>query len=203
MVSWLAPDLDAPDEHVVEWVSNTGCDSWILPIDEASPLEHAERWNAHLSGDGSAYGEALDRWTTYLDELGAGVVTEGAVLLHRREGDNTFRIDEIDENELDAADSQIRRAFDTRARLDGRDLLDARIAPVDALRVETLLRRGRITGARVTLEDGTWPELEVSPAAADVIAALDGRRTLRELTATPDAVVATRDLLELGALELR
>jgi methylase of polypeptide subunit release factors len=203
MVSWLAPGLDAPDEHVVEWVSGSGCDSWILPIDEASPLEHAERWNAHLSGDGAAYGEALDRWTTYLDELGAGVVTEGAVLLHRREGDNTFRIDEIDENELDAGDSQIRRAFDTRARLDGRDLLDARIAPVDALRVETLLRRGRITGARVTLEDGTWPELEVSPAAADVIAALDGRRTLRELTATPDAVVATRELLELGALELR
>ena len=60
-----------------------------------------------------------------------------------------------------------------------------------------------MTGARVTLEDGTWPELEVSPAAADVIASLDGRRTLRELSATPDAVVATRELLELGALELR
>jgi hypothetical protein len=55
----------------------------------------------------------------------------------------------------------------------------------------------------VTLEDGTWPELDVSPAAADVIASLDGRRTLRELSATPDAVVATRELLELGALELR
>ena len=45
-----------------------------------------------------------------------------------------------------------------------------------------------MTGARVTLEDGTWPVLEVSPAAADVIADLDGLRTLRELSATPDAV---------------
>jgi methylase of polypeptide subunit release factors len=203
MVSWLGREPDSPDEHVVEWVSSSGCDAWILPIDEASPLEHAERWNAHLASDGSAYGEALDRWISYLDELDAGVVTEGAVILHRREGRTSFRIDEIDEDELDPADAQIRRAFDTRARLDGHDLLDAHVAPVDALRVETMLRRGRVTGARVTLEDGTWPELDVSPAAADVIAALDGRRTLRDLSATPDAVVACRELLELGALELR
>jgi hypothetical protein len=59
-----------------------------------------------------------------------------------------------------------------------------------------------VTGARVTLEDGTWPVLEVSPAAADVIADLDGLRTLRELSATPDAVASCRELLELGALEL-
>ncbi len=203
MVSWLGRDPDAPDERVVEWVSDSGCDAWILPIDEASPLEHAERWNAHLAGDGAAYGEALDRWTSYLGELDAGVVTEGAVILHRREGRTTIRIDEIDEDELDEADAQIRRAFGSRAVLDGRNLLDARVAPVAALRVETLLRRGKVTGAHVTLEEGTWPELEVSPAAAEAIGALDGSRTLRELSATRDAVVACRELLELGALELR
>jgi methylase of polypeptide subunit release factors len=202
MVSWLGRSADEPDEHVVEWIAGSGCDSWILPIDEASPLEHAERWNAHLAGNGTVYGDALDSWMSYLDELGAEVVTEGAVILHRRDGHNTSRIDEIDENELDAADIQIRRAFDTRARLDGHDLLDARVAPVDELSVETLLKRGSVTGARVTLEDGTWPVLEVSPAAAAVIADLDGLRTLRELSATPDAVASCRELLELGALEL-
>ena len=135
-----------PTSTSSSWVAGSGCDSWILPIDEASPLEHAERWNAHLAGDGRRYGEALDRWMSYLDELGAGVVTEGAVILHRRDGHNTSRIDEIDEDELDAADVQIRRAFDTRARLDGHDLLDARLAPADALRVETLLKRGTRDG---------------------------------------------------------
>jgi hypothetical protein len=202
-VSWLGEDADAPDEHVVDWVSGSGCDAWILPIDEASPLEHAERWNAHLVGDGAAYGEALDRWTSYFDALNARVVTEGAVLLHRRPGRHTVRIDEIDEDELDAADDQIRRAFATRAVLDGRDLLDLRLSRVGALRVETQLNRARATSARVTLEEGTWPVLDVSPAAAKVIAALDGRRTLRELSARRDAVAACRELLELGALELR
>jgi methyltransferase family protein len=202
-VSWLGDDPDAPDEHVVDWVSGSGCDAWILPIDEATPLEHAERWNAHLAGDGAAYGEALDRWTSYFDALNARVVTEGTVLLHRRNGRNTVRIDEIDEDELDAADEQIRRAFATRAVLDGQDLLDLRLAGVDALRVETQLSHARVTSARVTLEEGTWPVLDVSPAAAEVIGALDGRRTLRELSARRDAVAACRELLELGALELR
>ena len=75
----------------------------------------------------------------------ARVVTEGGILLHRRGGSNTTRIDEVDEDELDAADAQIRRAFATRAALDGHDLLDTRLEPVDTLRVETQ-RSGR--GAR-------------------------------------------------------
>jgi methylase of polypeptide subunit release factors len=202
VVSWLAHDADAPDERVAGWVEGSGCDAWILPIAEATPLEHAERWNAHLAGDPAAYGEALDRWMAYLEELDARVVTEGAVILHRRPGGNTTRIDEVDEDELEAADAQIRRAFATRAQLDGTEMLDALLAPVDALRVETQRRQGLSTGARVVLEEGTWPVLDVSARAAEIVAALDGRRTLRELSAPPEAVVLCRELLELGALQL-
>ncbi len=64
------------------------------------------------------------------------------------------------------------------------------------------MRQGRTIAARVVLEEGTWPVLEVSDRAAEVVAALDGRRTLRELSAPPEAVVLCRELLELGALEL-
>jgi methylase of polypeptide subunit release factors len=201
-VSWLARDPDTPDERAFEWVAGSGCDAWILPIDEASPLEHAERWNAHLAVDAAVYGEALDRWTAYLKELDAEVVTEGAILLHRRSGRNTVRIDEIDEEELDAADAQIRRAFDARARLDGRDLRDVRLIGADALRLETRSRRGRTSSARAVLEEGIWPELELSPAAAEIVTRLDGRTTLRELGAPRAAVAACRELLELGALRL-
>jgi hypothetical protein len=202
VVSWLARDVGAPDERVVGWVDGSGCDAWILPIAEATPLEHAERWNAHLAGDPAAHGEALDRWMSYLEELDARVVTEGAVVLHRRPGGNTTRIDEVDEDELEPADEQIRRAFAARAQLDSADPLDARLAPADALRVETRRQRGHTTGARVVLEEGTWPVLDVSVAAAEVVAALDGRRTLRELSAPPEAVMLCRELLELGALQL-
>ena len=75
-------------------------------------------------------------------------------------------------------------------------------ACAEALCVETHLRGGKVTTARATLEEGTWPELDLSPATAEIIGALDGRRTLRELSAPRDAVAACRELLELGALRL-
>ncbi|MFL6007559.1 MAG: methyltransferase [Gaiellaceae bacterium] len=197
LASWLGRNAAAPDEHVWDWVQGTGCDAWILPVDEATPREHAERWNAHLANDRAAHRDAVRRWAAYVKELGAGVVTEGGILLHRRDGHNTARIDEVDEDQLDAADHQIRRAFAARAALEGHDLLEAQLEPVETLRVETLSRR-----ARVTLEEGIWSQLEVSLGAAAVLGKLDGR-PLRELRPTDAAVAACRELLELGAFEVR
>src|SRR5262245_18475600 len=105
--SWLGRHAAVPDDRVWDWVQGVGCDSWILPVDEATPLEHAERWNAHLQENRPAHEDAVARWMSYLDELDAAVVTEGAILLHRRAGRNTARIDEVDEDDLDAADLQI------------------------------------------------------------------------------------------------
>jgi methylase of polypeptide subunit release factors len=201
-VTWLAEDERAPDERVVSWVQESGCDAWILPIDELPPLEYAERWNAHLAGDPAAYGDALDRWTSYLERLGARLLTEGAVLLHRRSGVNSIRIDEVDEDDLDFADKQIRRAFAARATLDGRDIRDARLSPAASLHVETATRRGRPFRSRVVLEEGTRPEVGASSRAAAIVGALDGRRTLRELAAPREAVTLCRELVELGALRL-
>ena len=45
--------------------------------------------------------------------------------------------------------------------------------------------------------------LTVAAEAAGVVGRLDGRRTLRELSAPRDAVAACRELVEVGALELR
>ncbi len=196
LASWLGGNADAPDERAWDWVQGIGCDAWILPVDEASPREHAERWNAHLANDDAAHRDAVGRWVAYLKDLDAGVVTEGAILLHRRDGNNTSRIDEVDEEQLDPADAQIRRAFAARAALNGYDMLDAKLEPVETLRVK---KRSR--SARVTLEEGIWSQLDVPLGVAALLKKLDGR-PLRELRPNDAAVAACRELLELGAFEL-
>lgn len=196
LASWLGGNADAPDERAWDWVQGIGCDAWILPVDEASPREHAERWNAHLANDDAAHRDAVGRWVAYLKDLDAGVVTEGAILLHRRDGNNTSRIDEVDEEQLDPADAQIRRAFAARAALNGYDTLDAKLEPVETLRVK---KRSR--SARVTLEEGIWSQLDVPLGVAALLKKLDGR-PLRELRPNDAAVAACRELLELGAFEL-
>jgi hypothetical protein len=60
----------------------------------------------------------------------------------------------------------------------------------------------QISDAVLLLEAGTWPELDGSARAAKVVAALDGRPTLRVLSALCEAVVLYVERRELGAFSL-
>jgi methylase of polypeptide subunit release factors len=221
LLSWVADDEENLDEHVLAWTGRSGCDSWILPVWGSDPLEHAATWNSDLASDGKAFTTALDEWTEYLSRLGIRWVTEGAVVLRRRTGKkHTARVDEVDEDDLEDAGGQVRRAFDTRARLvelgKQADLLDARLALAAPLELEREVkpsRQDRAGDAYIHLAGGTSSTLAVAPAVLEVVAALDGARTLREVvrrTATRSqeaklqrqAITACHELLELGALEL-
>ena len=176
LVSWVGTDEDEPDEHPLEWVDDLDADVWILGFTDTAPLDHAARWNAHLTDDPQAFGEALDNWTAYLDQLGAVTISEGAILLHSRPGgDYTVRADSVDEDEVEVADEQIQRAFDARARLESVDLLTARLVPAPEMVVEE---------EDVVLEGGTQPVVEASSLATDVIVELDGTTTLAEMIAS-------------------
>jgi len=199
--SWLVTGDGDSEERPVAWVEETGCDGWVLASPEIDPLGHAASWNAQFFGDTAAYNAVLDEWTAYLDELGARGVAEGAVLLHRRGvRPATIRVDEIDEESLEPADKQIRRAFANRARLGtmrARDLPGARLARAMPLSFERTL--GRRSGELV-LDGGTRSMLPATPAAARLVERLDGRTTLRRLDADRSALALCRELLELGAL---
>jgi methylase of polypeptide subunit release factors len=222
LVSWLAQDEDAPDERAFEWSDETGCDSWILPVWDADPISHATSWNSHL--DGEEFSRALDEWTGYFERLGVRWISEGAVLLHKRSGGGEMRVDSIEEDELEVADDQIRRAFAARERLAelerGEDLLEERLSLEMAVSLEEELEPDEgepaIVDAQIRLLEGTSSALDVDSDVLDVVAMLDGRTRLGDLIDTAaerlglaegeraqlerDAVEAARELLELGAL---
>lgn len=209
LVSWIGRDEDDPDARAIGWAEETGCDAWILSIFGADPVEHGGAWNAHLADEPHEYGAVVEEWRRYLDERGVRRVTEGAVLLHRRGGRTSVRTDDVDDDALDAADAQIRRAFASRARLAelrrASDLLDARLAPTRELRIERELTpaTGRVE-VRIRLDEGTKPTLDVPEDVANAIAALDGRTLGAAVRAAgarerPTLRLA-RELLELGAL---
>jgi hypothetical protein len=152
-------------------------------------------------------------------------VSEGAILLHRRPGPiDDPRVDSLDEDELEEAGDQILRAFAARARLaqlsSDDELLDAPLSLAATVRLEEELepdRDGPVIGdAWIRLADGTKSSLEVEDDVLDVVAELDGglrlgqavdnaadRLELSDAERTKlrrDAVRASRELLELGAL---
>jgi methylase of polypeptide subunit release factors len=228
LVSWVAEDEDAPDERALAWTERVECDSWILPVWEADPLDHAATWNVELARDTKAFGSALDDWTKYLARLGVRWVSEGAILLHRRPGRrHTVRVDLVDEDALEDAGDQVQRAFAARARLSElkkpTDLHDARLAVAATLHLEQELepRRARATAgaARIHLDEGTNSTVEATVPALELVASLDGSASLDDVVqATADrlglseaetsklrreALKVSRELLELGALRFQ
>ncbi|MDX6408121.1 MAG: hypothetical protein QOE13_1192 [Gaiellaceae bacterium] len=226
LVSWLAFDEDNPDERVLAWAEASGCDSWILSTMSSDPLTHAAEWNSHLGGE--ALGEALDEWSQYFDALGVQLVSEGAVVLHKRgEGRHEARVDELDEDELDEAGEQILRAFESRARLaeigGDEELLETRVGVASSLRLNRELEpsggRAVDVDGSVELAEGTKHAVDASADVQEVVASLDSRLRLTEVVNTTadrlgllddevetlrdEAIDVTRELLELGALRFR
>ena len=222
LVSWLAASADEPDEHVYAWLEGNGCDAWILGLSGSDPVDHAAGWNEHLSSDPEAYAAAIDEWSAYFDDLGAGWITEGGVVMHRRAGDHHIvRADAVDEDELEFASDQIERMFTALAALaqDGDAVLDRRLRLAEDVRFDQELdRTGAVTSTVLVLDEGTCPDVEVDLETAEVLTALDGATTLdqavqrvarreelskRELGALRrETRQLARELLEIGVLEL-
>jgi methylase of polypeptide subunit release factors len=224
LVSWVAKSEEEPDDRVHEWIEGSGCDAWVLGLSSADPLDHAFSWNNHLVDDQQALGAALDEWTAFFRSIGVGWITEGAVLLHRRDGtDHALRVDPIDEDDLGDAGDQIERAFAAHAFLatirSDEAILDGQFKLVEDVRLDRSYDAEGGEAATVVLHEGTWPELEVNAETADVLASLDGNvtlgraieRTIKRLELTRrsaselrrEALDATRELLELGFIDLR
>lgn len=219
LASWVAASEETADDRPVAWAKALdGCDAWILSAWEADPLDHAATWNTQLAGKRAEFGAALDRWTEYFAELGIGWVSEGAILLHRRPGRrHGSRVDALDDEALESAGEQVRRAFAGRAALAelrrADDLLDTK--PELAMRLEleqdVVPRRSgnALTSARVQLVDGTSSTVETTPEAADVVRRLDGSVKLRRVVGRSapavqrEALRLCRELIELGAVQLR
>ncbi len=221
--SWVAASEDDPDEHVHAWLDGNGCDAWVLGVRGADPLEHAADWNEHLLDDERAYEAALDNWAAYFEQLGAGWITEGVVVMHERAGDRFLvRADPVDEDDLEHAGAQIERVFEGLALIaeDGVDSLRRlclRLA--DTVRFEQELdRRGAVLSTVAVLDEGTYPEVELEPDVADVLTSLDGATTLdgavdrvaryadvsrgEAADLRRETVGTARELLELGFIEL-
>ena len=92
-----------------------------------------------------------------------------------------IRTDWADEDELEYGSDQIERVFKALQLIAGvddpLDLIGERLALPDETRIELALGE---EGARVVLEEGTWPELEVDDEVVEILGELDGRATLAE-----------------------
>jgi hypothetical protein len=150
------------------------------------------------------------------------------VLLHRRTGEeNTARIDVVDDDIVDHAGDQIKRAFEARAHLAAldkpSDLLDERVSLAGHVTLEREIDadgdRPVETGERVQMTEGMHLGIEAPKNTIAVVRALTGEQTLAEVVDAAadrlglsetdakrlrrESVDLVRELLELGVLRFR
>ena len=208
------------------WIEGGGCDAWLLQGVSRDPVTHATVWNDELAGDADAYGETLDRWIGYLEQLEADAVVEGAVVLRRRSGArNWFRADRIPPGRPTPANDHVLRVFEANDYLsttrDDETLLDESPRLVERVRAHPVLSIGRggyvVESMTLVLDEGLGFRAGIDQNTASLVPFLDGSRTLREaigcaahargvddedlLAFTRGAVALVRTMLELGFLD--
>lgn len=212
LISWVHD----PGEHwarpLREWIDGSRCDVWLLHYATVDPTTHAANWNAELSQhDPEVFGETLDRWLAHFKRLGIEAIATGAVILRKRSaGSNWVREDEMPQDRLSPASDHILRVFAAQDALaSGVDLLGERLALAERTRLEqsVVLRDGAWTVDSIvlTLEEGLGFRVGIDGPTAQLLAQLDGRRTLAEVAGglATAALPVVRTLYESGFLVSR
>lgn len=219
VLSWAIRAGEEPDDAVLRWVDGTGCDALLLRYNLESPLEYAVGWNA---ADPDADDGAVGRWLAYYEELGIEALAYGALTLRRRDGNNWAYAEEVAADRLDPAGEHVERLLRAHTYLAGiddeRGLLDDVFALAGRQRLDQTLRPRPggfdVEGAWLALEDGLGFRAGVDGVAVELVARVDGVRTLREVIAEvaasldvdageaeQAALPVVRRMLELGFLD--
>jgi methylase of polypeptide subunit release factors len=192
-LSWLAESREEPDRHFEAWLEGGSCDAWLIGMHGSDALDHAAAWTDHLDDD--AADEAIDRWTQYIEELGATWVSEGVAVLRKRDGTQFgLSAEAVDDDELEHAGEQAVRILNGLALLSEDRLEGRRFRLVDdAWFRQEIDNEGDVMEVALVLDEGTHPEIEIEPEELNVLTRpFDARVVGAELL---------RDLLEGGFVE--
>ncbi|HUU20652.1 MAG TPA: class I SAM-dependent methyltransferase [Sedimentisphaerales bacterium] len=224
LFNWHHQDETDWDFRPKSWMSNIGCDGWLICFKTTDPLAYAADWLRTSVGQSSKeYGRCLDEWMAYYEQMGITRISAGGMIMRRRSQQaNWFRAHAIDKGRCTGScGDQIERIFaaeDLLQTLDNdRQLLEQRFLFDEHHRLEHQL----------AVRDGSWSvnsehlyASEGIPFAgnmdmyiANLLAGCDGRRTLRELievvagriqadpkTVTPACLATVRKLMQAGFL---
>ena len=176
----------------LNWVCDTGCDSWLLCFKTADPLTYAAEWLKTGEGqDSPEYGRYLDEWMAYYEKTGIGQISAGAMFMRKRSSAaNWSRTDTIEKGRtVGECGRQVERIFAAEDLLrsldDDRLLLDHRL----------IFDKHHLLEHQLTVENGCWVVQverlhtdkgisfsgQVDMYIANLLAVCDGRHTLREL----------------------
>jgi methylase of polypeptide subunit release factors len=191
LCSWVHDRAEGWERTPLEWVSESGCDAFILHYASHEPLEYAASWNRPLQRtDRKAFEATIDRWVDYYAETGIERIASGAIVLRRRRsGSGWKRPVEVPDAPAGLAGAHVERLFaaqDELASLPGPEaLLGERLKPAPGQHLDQTMRyrEGSYVpdAAFMRRHPGIGVIARVDPRAMPVVVGCDGSVPLGEL----------------------
>jgi methylase of polypeptide subunit release factors len=224
LFNWHHQDETDWDSRPKSWMSNTGCDGWLICFKSTEPLTYAADWLRTSVGQSSPdYGRYLDEWMAYYEQMQIGRISAGGIIMRRRSQQaNWFRAHTIDKGRCTGScGDQIERIFAAEDLLqtlnDDRQLLEQRFLFDEHHRLEHQLavRDGcwAVNSEHLYASEGIPFAGNMDMYIANLLAGCDGQRTLRELiaavadrvqtdteTVIPACLATVRKLMQAGFL---
>jgi hypothetical protein len=222
LCSWIEPATGEWTDDLRKWFEASGCDAWVLRQSTREAEVYARGWMKVGTVGAAAQDPArLDAWLRYFEKEGIQSIGQGFVMMRRRSGSNWFRAFDGPPNLLGSAgEAVINRIsaldFLSTAESD-KALMDAvfAVAPSVRLTQECSPSAEGWTQVSATLRvtEGLGYVEEVDAYIGELVAACDGKRSLRDVIAfviaklgwmnsdtPPETSALIRQLVEEGFL---
>jgi hypothetical protein len=143
LLNWYDDGNEKSSTRPLDWLEGSGCGAWLLRSLTQNPADYATRWLRDSGRGRTPSSEALDRWVSYLAEIGARRIHYGFLVIHRGQGPPWTRAETRGVEKIEpTAGAEVRRVAEGEAWLalhqpdDGR-LLDGCYAVVDGIQAIT------------------------------------------------------------------
>lgn len=182
LANWLHVQGEDGDERVRSWFAGTGCDGWVVQRELAAPEDYVTAW-LRDTDEGPRFDELYEPWVQWFADRRVEAVAFGVLFL-RAGGRERVALDVADQPVAPTWGEQAAGRFAALDLLE-RDLLDARLALRDDVRLESLARPAGGTwepvGQRLVQASGLRWSGGTDAYGAALLAGCDGTRRLGEL----------------------
>lgn len=185
-IDWVHVVGQPWETRLQSWLSDLGCDAWVIRLETVEPAIYASRWNTSEFSDAEKLLEVTEQWQAYYREHRIEAISSGIISLRRQSGRSNWMAfkDPPDRFSGSCGDALLRQfqCRDLLQRTDDRELLQWRPRYAEGVRLTQELSPGPQGWRPVTLRlsaGGSWVySCRTEPAIAEALIRCDGQTPL-------------------------
>src|SRR5205807_4610948 len=183
LVNWLHVRGEDWRDRVAGWVTDLGCDAWLIERDVQDPVDYVSTW---LADAGERDESLAEQWLHWFDQSDVEGVGFGWVLLRRAAAPHRVAVEAAGQVVDQPLGPHYAAWMDRVDWLRGRDdeaMLEARLLAASALRYDVAHAPPEwdAVGRGLLLDDGFRWNLPCDEATGAIVRGCDGKTPLRSL----------------------